>query len=602
MYRKTKMMLLGIGVTFALSAHGANRPFPQELTWSQGIKPQVSQQEMNQTITSLYDYWKTNYLKVADTGGYFVQAQATGGDGKGQSEGHGWGMVITALMAGYDSNAKTYFDGLYQFFDSHRSNINPELMGWLVDHNETGTGRYSSATDGDMDIAYGLLLAHGQWGSDGAINYRQEAVDMINQGIKVSLLNSQSKRLMMGDWDTAPLSTRSSDWMLGHLRSYKAFTGDSVWDDAIATIYSMVNDIQSQHSPNTGLLPDFATGDPVGPDHNNATGEPNSGAYYWNAARTPWRLATDYLHYGTVNAQSASNKLVNWAKTIVGSQLDFNQFLAGYHLNGQSVGNQYSSIAYIAPLVVASATDAQHQAFLNAGWQYIKDGRGYYFQDSINLLCMLLISGNWWTPESVPSGNTPPNASISPATISVAPGDQVTFDASGSSDADSDPLSFSWQVDSALQPVQIDDQRLSVTAPSVTQTQTFDVVVAVSDGQAARQAVGKLTVNSGTVCGVDPDAGNYPAWQSTVIYTQETVSHNQLVWQAKWWNQGVEPDFGTPWRLVSNVELPWNANRVYNTGDEANYQDSRYRARWWVQGQTPDTSSAWERIGPSTGC
>mgnify|MGYP000610041451 FL=1 len=157
-------------------------------------------------------------------------------------------------------------------------------------------------------------------------------------------------------------------------------------------------------------------------------------------------------------------------------------------------------------------------------------------------------------------------------------------------------------MDSALQPVQIDDQRLSVTAPSVTQTQTFDVVVAVSDGQAARQAVGKLTVNSGTVCGVDPDAGNYPAWQSTVIYTQETVSHNQLVWQAKWWNQGVEPDFGTPWRLVSNVELPWNANRVYNTGDEANYQDSRYRARWWVQGQTPDTSSAWERIGPSTGC
>ena len=37
----------------------------------------------------------------------------------------------------------------------------------------------TSATDGDMDIAYSLLLADKQWGSKGAINYLQSGRDMI---------------------------------------------------------------------------------------------------------------------------------------------------------------------------------------------------------------------------------------------------------------------------------------------------------------------------------------------------------------------------------------------------------------------------------------
>ena len=45
--------------------------------------------------------------------------------------------------------------------------------GTMVDDKKDHTG---SATDGDMDIAYSLLLADNLWGSHGKINYKEEAI------------------------------------------------------------------------------------------------------------------------------------------------------------------------------------------------------------------------------------------------------------------------------------------------------------------------------------------------------------------------------------------------------------------------------------------
>ena len=38
-------------------------------------------------------------------------------------------------------------------------------MGWVVADSKKAQGHFDSATDGDLDIAYSLLLAHKQWGS-----------------------------------------------------------------------------------------------------------------------------------------------------------------------------------------------------------------------------------------------------------------------------------------------------------------------------------------------------------------------------------------------------------------------------------------------------
>lgn len=76
-------------------------------------------------------------------------------------------MLITAYMAGHDADAQTYFDGLYRFYKAHPSSIDPALMAWQQAKDSSGnivdTSGSDAATDGDMDIAYALLLADKQW-------------------------------------------------------------------------------------------------------------------------------------------------------------------------------------------------------------------------------------------------------------------------------------------------------------------------------------------------------------------------------------------------------------------------------------------------------
>ena len=76
---------------------------------------------MNASVANTYDAWKADYLKSAISGGYYIHGADTDDQGKGTSESHGYGMIITALMAGYDRNAKTYYDGLWQFQQSQKS-------------------------------------------------------------------------------------------------------------------------------------------------------------------------------------------------------------------------------------------------------------------------------------------------------------------------------------------------------------------------------------------------------------------------------------------------------------------------------------------------
>ncbi|NRB37120.1 MAG: hypothetical protein HRU20_01480 [Pseudomonadales bacterium] len=400
----TATSMIGLSLTFSALSLANNYPFPQaeNNSFYQGIKPSATQAQLNSSVSKFYDYWKKKYLRDAQTGGYYIQGADTDGEGKGTSESHGYGMLLSVLMAGHDPEARNNFDGLFEFFDGHRSSINNELMGWFIDNQENGSGTHDSATDGDMDIAYALLLADKQWGSSGAINYQQEALNMINSGVKISLVNHSSKRLMRGDWDSDALTTRSSDWMPAHLRAFKAATGDNDWQGVIDEIYTMVAEINASSSKNTGLMPDFVKGDPARPNSRDNTGESHSGDYFYNAARTPWRLGTDYLLYGTPASKQASDKLVTWAKTQVGSSLNFSKYYSGYRLNGNVIrGSNYDSSVFIAPVLVAAAANPENQAFLDAGYQHVKSRHEDYFEDSVNLFCLLTISGNYWAPELV---------------------------------------------------------------------------------------------------------------------------------------------------------------------------------------------------------
>jgi endo-1,4-beta-D-glucanase Y len=379
-----------------------NRPFPQNLNYLGCIKPNhVTQADINSSIRSYYDYWKSTYVKqsngVTPGGGYYVLTPGTGGSGNEitTSEAHGYGMIIFALMAGYDGQAKQYFDGMYNMFDKHRSTGDPDTMSWVIDKSELASKDQDNASDGDMDIAYSLLLAHYQWGSSGKINYLTQAKRLINNGIKESNMSLSTKRVLLGAWSTDQHATRTSDWMIDHFKAYQEATDDGFWNDATNAVYGLIKQITTQYSPETGLVPDFVVGSPARPAHPKFLEAVTDGDYSWNACRYPWRLATAFAHYGSPETRAAANKVVDWLKKK--TEDNPGSIKAGYKLNGKELVS-HTSPAFTSPFIAACIVDSSHQSYLNSGWDTIVNWRESYYGDTVNLLCMLLISGNWWAP------------------------------------------------------------------------------------------------------------------------------------------------------------------------------------------------------------
>jgi endoglucanase len=150
-----------------------------------------------------------------------------------------------------------------------------------------------SATDADMDIAYSLLLAHYQWGSNGTINYLVEAKKIID-AIMRSDVNPMEWFLKLGDWAPNDDSKygkgiRPSDFIIDHLKAFQKETDDPQWTRVINKTYSIVNQLFLGYSRNTGLLPSFAVkknGEfkPAEPYYLDQE-DPNQGKYSWDACR-----------------------------------------------------------------------------------------------------------------------------------------------------------------------------------------------------------------------------------------------------------------------------------------------------------------------------
>lgn len=383
-------------------AAGEQRAFPMALSYPGCIKPNtVDQAAMNTSILDFWTYYRTKYIKATTTftGGYYVEMRTTnaGADDKSSSEATGYGMILSVLLAGGagEPDTREYFDGFFKLFDRNRSGTNNELMSFTVGQNESTHA--NAATDGDMDIAYALLMAHYQWGSTGAINYLQEAKRIITEGIKKSEMGQASYRTLLGDWDKNGWNTRSSDWMAGHMLAYQKATGDAFWNEARKTVYSLIGQIGPASSPNTGLMPDFVVGNPPKAAPPKFLEKDTDGDYSWNACRFPLRLAVDFAHTGASESKAALAKISKWLAGATGGNPS--TIKAGYRLDGTPLVT-YSDMAFTAPLIASAIADASGQEFLNKGWAYLSTTKqNAYYGDSIELLTLLLLSGNWWAPD-----------------------------------------------------------------------------------------------------------------------------------------------------------------------------------------------------------
>ena len=390
-------------------------PFPRHATYATGtLRPTVvSQRQQDDDVRAFYDAWKSQYVVTMPL---TVPAQCRIAFGTMEpnysrtvSEGQGYGVVIVALMAGHDPNARATFDSLWRFVVRHPSSIDDRLMGWEV---PSSTGDLpDSAFDGDADIAYALLLADAQWGSNGPINYREAASRVIDR-ILESTIGPTTRLPLLGDWVDPngvrynQFTTRTSDFMYGHFRAYGREFHDTIWASVITATQSAATKLQTGYASTTGLLPDFVeprkrspyTPKPAG--FNFLEGA-NDGYYYYNACRTLWRIGTDAVINGDATSKAQAKKMSLWIEK--SARNDPNSIKAGYRLAGIVVGGgNYFTSAFAAPFGVAAMSSPAQQAWLNKLYISVRSRHEDYYEDSITLQCLLVMTGNFWDATLLP--------------------------------------------------------------------------------------------------------------------------------------------------------------------------------------------------------
>jgi hypothetical protein len=78
---------------------------------------------------------------------------------------------------------------------------------------------------------------------------------------------------------------------------------------------------------------------------------------------------------------------------------DPSKIVTGYYLKDGSEIRQKQFPVFTAPFFVAATISDENHEFVNKGWDHISNWRTNYYNDYINQLCMLQISGGWWKPQ-----------------------------------------------------------------------------------------------------------------------------------------------------------------------------------------------------------
>ena len=320
-----------------------------------------------------YTSWKAKFYTDCGNG----MARVANGQGSGNtvSEGIGYGMLMAV-----GNGDKTAFDALWAFYKAH-VDVNG-LMNWSVNNCTTqapGSQDNFAATDGDEDAAMALVQADAKWSG-----YTADAKSLI--GLIKKYETSQTTTptyLRPGDaannGGKGEGTVNPSYFAPGYWHVWATYTGDASWNQLATDSYAMLAKFQALSIPDPlnsnytgGLVPDWGTSQGQNPNNNK---------YWYDACRTPWRVATDYVWFCTAEAQTFLQN--------VAAFVDSKGGIATYAplLGPGGAGNS----AFLGPFALSGTAVSQAKAdtYLNA-WLSANMDDTPYFQGSLRGVYLLL--------------------------------------------------------------------------------------------------------------------------------------------------------------------------------------------------------------------
>jgi len=332
--------------------------------------------------STAYTQWKNTYVTTNGAGPYrrvlFDDFTAT------VSEGIAYGMLLAVY---HDDQA--LLDDLWGYYNAH---LDPNgLMHWKIGNTYGAIWGQNAATDAEEDAAMALILADCQWGSAGATNYYQDAVDLINKMMQHEV-EAGTFVLKPGDvWGGSSI-TNPSYFAPAYYRYFATVTGDNNWLLVADKCYDILN--LAAH-PTTGLLPDWCDA--------NGNQTSNGYDYRYDAARVPWRIALDYHWFGIADAATICTDLTNF----VISQGGTTSIVDGYQLNGNPIGGNHNN-TFVGCFAVGGMATTD-QTYVDAAYtDNVSTAANTYFNSTIKALTLLNQTGNFYAPQCQLNTTPPP--------------------------------------------------------------------------------------------------------------------------------------------------------------------------------------------------
>ena len=357
-----------------------NFPFPQQKVYSYGLKPNSSSQEvMNEDVQAKFVKWRSVFLTsqgclTANT----KRIDAVNNNHETYSEGTSYGMMILVYMDNSTNLTRSDFDAVFGYYKSYLNDKG--LMKWKISSAGVPSDN-SFAGDGDELVAFSLLMADRQWGSNGKFNYLEEAKTIIGNLVKYNVQPDYTFADGDGGWIFPAYQMPYAMKEFG-----KVTNNTKGWNSTIDRAFTLL-DIFYKNS--TSLMCDThnSNGEAVNASH----------SYYgYDACRVPWHLGLDYLWNGTTNSQLAKNhpaKIAGWAK----SKWNGNPANAKqkYKLDGTEAANYCDFGTMVGPMMVGAMT-TNDQDWINTLYEFCRNlsvGTNY-FADHLLMLNLLVATGN----------------------------------------------------------------------------------------------------------------------------------------------------------------------------------------------------------------
>lgn len=390
--KTSKSILVFLFVMLCAVTNAQSFPFPQQVTYGNGIKPTSQNQTvMNSDVQTKFSQWRSRYV-VSNLCPWITtkRIDMTGADVNSTcSEGISYGLTILVYMENATNNTRSDFDAVFGYYKSFLNGRG--LMKWKI----LSTGLPQDTTfagDGDELVAFALLMADKQWGSIGTINYLYEATRIIKQLEKYNVQSNKTFADGGGGWIFPAYQMPYAMKEFGVV-NYNT-TG---WNATTAKAYELFNYFYNYNSGTTnspkytGLMFDTCT-----PTY--AAADANHKYYGFDACRVPWHLALDYIWNGTTQstlAKTHPTRISAWAKTAwSGNPTNAKQ---KYNLNG-TVPSGTGTADYgcmVGPMMVGAMASTD-QAWLNTLYNFCRGlsmGSNYY-ADNVLMINMIIASGN----------------------------------------------------------------------------------------------------------------------------------------------------------------------------------------------------------------